>query len=320
MSTVPAEANFPMINVLFASGSPRYSDYEAPLRAAFDAAGLEVNLATDMPPAEVDYVVYGPAEGQLDFTPFTRLKAVQSLWAGVETMVANDTLTAPLCRMVDHGLTEGMVEWVTGHALRFHLGMDTHLDGQDGVWRANTAPPLARERKVAMLGLGALGTACAQALTALNFNVHGWARSEKSIEGVICHHGEAGLADALRGADIVVLLLPDTPATTHLMNAARLALLAPGACVLNPGRGPLIDDDALMAALAGDLGHAVLDVFDVEPLPADHAFWSHPKVVVTPHIASETRPVTAAQVVAETVRRGEAGEPFLHLVDRLAGY
>ncbi|PTX57434.1 glyoxylate/hydroxypyruvate reductase A [Litoreibacter ponti] len=309
-----------MINVLFASGSPGYDDYEAPLRAAFEAAGLAVNLSPEMDPAEVEYVIYGPSKGQLDFTPFKRLKAVLSLWAGVETMVTNETLQVPLCRMVDHGLTEGMVEWVMGHALRFHLGMDTHLQGQDGIWRAGSAPPLARERKVCVLGLGALGSACAQALAALNFEVHGWVRLEKSLEGVTCHHGESGLAPALRAADIVVLLLPATPATTHVINAERLALLAPGACLLNPGRGPLVDDDALLAALAGGLGHAVLDVFDVEPLPADHPFWAHPKVVVTPHIASETRAVTAAQVVAENVRRGEAGEPFLHQVDRDAGY
>lgn len=309
-----------MINVLFASGSPGYADYEAPLRAAFAAAGLEVNLATDLAPAEVDYVIYGPSKGQLDFTPFVRLKAVLSLWAGVETMVANETLQVPLCRMVDHGLTEGMVEWVVGHTLRHHLGMDTHLRGQDGVWRAGSAPPLARERKVAVLGLGALGSACAQALAALNFRVHGWARTPKEIDGVTCHHGESGLAPALSAADIVALLLPDTPATTHVMNAARLALLAQGAAVLNPGRGPLIDDEALLAALADGLGHATLDVFDVEPLPADHPFWAHPQVTVTPHIASETRAVTASHVVADNIRRGEAGEPFLHMVDREAGY
>lgn len=223
--------------------------------------------------------------------------------------------------MVDHGLTEGMVEWVVGHTLRFHLGMDVHLATQDGRWLADSAPPLARERKVCVLGLGALGAACAQALAALNFKVHGWARSQKELPDVTCHHGDAGLVEALRGADVVVLLLPETPATTNLLNADRLELLAQGAAVLNPGRGPLIDDDALLAALSnGQVGHATLDVFRVEPLPADHAYWVHPNVTVTPHIASETRPVTAAQVVVENVRRGEAGEPLLHVVDRLAGY
>lgn len=310
-----------MINVLFASGSPTFANYEAPLRASFARAGLQVHLAEDIPPAEVDYVVYGPSKGQLDFTPFKRLKAVLSLWAGVETMVVNDTLIAPLCRMVDHGLTEGMVEWVAGHTLRFHLGIDTHLAAQDGRWLADSAPPLARERKVCVLGLGALGTACAQALAELNFKVHGWARSAKDVSGVTCHSGADGLAPALQDADVVVLLLPSTPATENVLNAETLALLAEGACILNPGRGPLIDDDALLAALAqGRVGQATLDVFRVEPLPTDHAFWAHPQVTVTPHIASETRAVTASDVVAENVSRGKAGRPFLHVVDRAAGY
>jgi glyoxylate/hydroxypyruvate reductase len=94
-----------------------------------------------------------------------------------------------------------------------------------------------------------------------------------------------------------------------------------GAVILNPGRGPLIDDDALLAALdAGHIGHATLDVFRVEPLPPDHLYWSHPRVTVTPHIAADTRAITASRVIAENIRRGEAGEPFLHLVDRKRGY
>ena len=118
-----------------------------------------------------------------------------------------------------------------------------------------------------------------------------------------------------------MLLLPLTPATEDLMNAARLAQLPAGAVVLNPGRGGLIDDDALLAALdSGHIGHATLDTFRVEPLPEGHPFWAHPKVTVTPHIASETRPLTAAPVIAENIRRAEAGEPLLNLVDRAAGY
>ena len=120
---------------------------------------------------------------------------------------------------------------------------------------------------------------------------------------------------------IVVLLLPDTPATENVMNGESLGWLAQGATIINPGRGPLIDDDALLVALdSGQVGHATLDVFRIEPLPQDHSFWAHPNVTVTPHIASETRTWTASQCVAENVRRGEAGEPFLHLVDRSVGY
>lgn len=122
--------------------------------------------------------------------------------------------------MVDNGLTEGMVEWVVGHALRHHLGMDRHIVNPGHLWDA-TCPPLARERKVAMLGMGALGAACARALAALNFNVVGWSRTEKTTPGIQGFHGEAGLEAALRGADIVVTLLPKTPETENILNAAR---------------------------------------------------------------------------------------------------
>jgi glyoxylate/hydroxypyruvate reductase A len=238
----------------------------------------------------------------------------------VERIVGNPTLRIPLARMVDHGLTQGMVEWVCGHALRHHLGMDTHILHQDGVWRPE-APPLASDRRVSVLGLGALGAACARMLAHLGFRVTGWSRAPKEIAGLRCLSGAEGLRGALEAADILVLLLPLTPATENLLDAARLALLPPGAVILNPGRGPLIDDGALLAALdAGRIGHATLDVFREEPLPPAHPFWAHPRVTVTPHIASETRPESAAEVIAENIRRGEAGEPFLHLVDRRAGY
>jgi glyoxylate/hydroxypyruvate reductase A len=308
--------------VLFAAKTERWAQYEAPLRTALEAGGLgHANLTTEADPADVDYIVYAPNSGLSDFTPFTRLKAVLNLWAGVEDVTGNSTLTVPLARMVDDGLTEGMVEWVTGHVLRHHLGMDTYLHGQDGVWRAGSAPPLARDRTVAVLGLGVLGAACAQALASLNFHVLGWSRSPKSIDGVETAHGAEGLDATLRQAAIVVLLLPDTPATENTLNARTLSLLPKGAVIVNPGRGPLIDDDALLAALdSGQLAHATLDVFRTEPLPAEHPFWAHPKVTVTPHIASETRAQSAARVIAENIRRGEAGEPFLHLVDRAAGY
>ncbi|WP_298850497.1 glyoxylate/hydroxypyruvate reductase A [uncultured Ruegeria sp.] len=308
------------VNVLFSARPALWSVYEPLLTKYLDDAGVDVQLGTDFEPDQVDYVIYAPNGGLLDFAPFTRLKAVLSLWAGVEKIADNETLAVPLARMVDHGLTQGMTEWVVGHVLRYHLGMDRHITEQDGVWDPDS-PPLAQERKVCILGLGALGEAAARALTALNFQVIGWSRTAKEIPGVTCLHDSDGLRDALSQAEITVLLLPDTPATENALNAETLALLPKGARIINPGRGPLIDDDALMDALnSGQVGHATLDVFRVEPLPEDHPYWAHPNVTVTPHIASETRPVTAAQVICENIRRGEAGELFVHLVDRTLGY
>lgn len=298
-----------------------WPDYREVLPALLAKAGIAAHVVAEVPdPALVDYIIYAPSAPLQDFTPFTRCKAVLGLWAGVERIVGNATLTQPLCRMVEAGLTEGMVEWVVGHTLRHHLGMDRHIVNPGHVWDP-TCPPLARERPVAMLGMGALGQACAQALRALNFPVTGWSRSPKSVEGIICLHGEDGLAAALRGAAIVITLLPKTPETENLLDARRLALLPQGAVLLNPGRGPLIDDAALLAALdAGRIGHATLDVFRTEPLPQGHPFWSHPRVTVTPHIAADTRAHGAASVLVENIRRGQAGEPLLHVVDRTRGY
>jgi glyoxylate/hydroxypyruvate reductase A len=310
-----------MPKILFAARSERWEDYETPLRAALDATGLPYLLDTDMPPEAVDYIVYAPNSDIQDFGPYTRLKAVLNLWAGVEAVVCNKTLNVPLARMVDdEGLTQGMVEWVTGHVLRHHLGIDNHIQNPGQIWDS-TPPPLSVDRPVTILGLGALGQACAQALTALGFPVTGWSRSQKEIPGISCHSGETGLHTALAGAQIVVLLLPDTPATNNVLNAFTLSLPDPGVVILNPGRGPLIDDDALLSALdQGRVGHATLDVFRIEPLPKDHAFWHHPRVTVTPHIASTTRPDSAARVVAANIQRCEAGLPLLHVVDRSTGY
>jgi glyoxylate/hydroxypyruvate reductase A len=308
------------VNILFAARADQWRIYQAPLTKALSEQGVDATLSTDLAPEDVDYIIYAPDSAVQDFTPYTRAKAVLNLWAGVENIVGNPTLRIPLARMVDHGLTQGMVEWVTGHVLRHHLGMDRHILGQDGEWRAD-APPLASDRRVTVLGLGALGEACARMLVRLGFPVTGWSRRPKDIPGVSCLSGDAGLQAALKAADILVLLLPLTDETENLLNADTLALLPQGAVIVNPGRGPLIDDDALLAALdRGHVAHATLDVFRVEPLPAEHPFWAHPNVTVTPHIASETRSETAAQVIAENVRRGETGEPFLHLVDRENGY
>jgi glyoxylate/hydroxypyruvate reductase A len=304
-----------MLTVLFAAPS-LWTEYETELPAALAEAGIAAKVVTEAAPETVDYIVYAPASPLQDFTPYLRTRAVLSLWAGVERIVANPTLTQALCRMVDPGLTEGMVEWVVGHTLRHHLGMDRHIVNPGHVWDP-TCPPLARERPVTILGMGALGSACAQALRALNFPVTGWSRIERPGQ----LHGDQGLRQALSTAQILITLLPKTPETETLVNAERLALLPRGAVILNPGRGALIDDGALLAALdSGQVGHATLDVFRVEPLPPEHPFWTHPKVTVTPHIAADTRAVTAARVVAENIRRGEAGEPFLHLVDRARGY
>ena len=308
------------IKILFSANEENWKRYKAPLQDALDDKSLDYELGTNITPSEVDYIIYAPSSYLQDFSPYTKLKAVLNLWAGVEGVTNNKTLKVPLARMVDSGLTDGMVEWVTGHTLRHHLGIDKHIHGQDGIWRSYV-PPLAKDRVITILGLGTLGTACGIALKRLGFNVRGWSRREKRVDGILCFYGDEQIDSSLMDADIVVLLLPDTPLTQNILNQHTLNLLKRGAFVLNPGRGPLIDDDALLAALdSGQIEHATLDVFRIEPLPKNHQYWSNNKVTVTPHKASETRPITASQVIAMNIKRAENGQKLLYLVDRENGY
>lgn len=310
-----------MTRVLFAGTDQNWQTYRRLIPEALKARGITAEFSRDMPPEDVEYMVYSPIGPVRDFSPYTNLKAVLSLWAGVEKIVGNPSLTAPLCRMVDEGLRQGMAEWVSGHCLRYHLGMDAHILNPDHLWQEDSAPPLAQKRRIGILGLGELGQACAEMLGGIGFEVAGWSRSAKELAGIRCFQGEDGLESLLARSDILVLLLPQTSETTHIINAKTLAMLPARARILNPGRGPLIKDEDLLLALdSGHIAHATLDVFAREPLPADHPYWAHPRVTVTPHIASQTRPETAAKVIAQNVARGESGEAFLYLVDRRAGY
>lgn len=302
------------MRVRFSAREGAWDDWAPALRAACP----EIDLRREGDPAAFDAIIYAPGGDIADFTPYRNARLVQSLWAGVERIVGNATLTQPLARMVDPGLRQGMAEYCAGWTMRAHLGMDRYA--QDGVWRNGLVPPLAAERPVTVLGLGALGGAVAAVLTGLGFPVTGISASGRAMDGVRALPLER-LDEGLATAQILICLLPDTPGTRGLMDARRLSLLPPGAWLINPGRGTLIDEAALLDRLAQDPdARAVLDVFATEPLPPAHPFWSHPQVTVTPHIAAETRPATAAPVVAENLRRAMAGRPLLNLVDRGRGY
>jgi len=307
------------LTAYFVGSDAHWDEFGPSLQAQLATLPFDITLSRTAAAAEVDYIIMAGMHLIDDFSPFTQCKAMLRLWAGVDDIVKNETITFPICRMVGGGLDAGMVEWVTAHVLRHHVGMDLHIHGQDGVWREGSAPPLAQDRPVTILGLGALGAACGQALAGLGFPVTGWSRSTKEIDGITCLHGD--VCDAVDGAEITVALLPSTPSTKNTLNASAFSSMAKGAIILNPGRGELVDDDALLAALAsGQVSHATLDTFRIEPLPEDHPFWGHPNITVTPHIASATRAKPAAKVIAENLVRSETGQPLLHVVDRSAGY
>ncbi|MEM0924085.1 MAG: glyoxylate/hydroxypyruvate reductase A [Pseudomonadota bacterium] len=314
-----------MISVLFSGDPDKRSQYGDAVSKAAKAAGLQLRLSLDpaeVAPEVVEYLIYDGSGPVQDFTPFTRLRGVMNLWAGVEAVLR---CPAPpdlqIARMIEPGLTEGMRDYVIGHVMRHHLDVDRYIGTEPITEWEVTFPPLARNRTVGILGIGTLGADCAAHLAGLGFNVLGWSRSAKEIAGVTCLSGDQGLEDLIAAAEILVLLLPHTAETERVLNADRLAALPEGACIVNAGRGPLIDHDALLAALdRGHIRHATMDVFDVEPLPPEHPYWSHPKVTVTPHIASVTRPETASEAIVANIRRDQAGQPMLGIVQRTRGY
>ncbi|UGV26020.1 glyoxylate/hydroxypyruvate reductase A [Rhodopseudomonas boonkerdii] len=310
------------INLLFNVTPSVLEEYRDPILAALARRSIDAGagLLGEIAPEDADYIIHATGGPIADFAPFTNARAVLSLWAGVEKIVGNTTLTQPLCRMVDDGLRQGMVEWVVGHVLRAHLGMDRYVCEKPRTWEQHV-PPLAGDRSVTVLGLGELGAAAAKALAQLGFRVTGWSRSPREVAGIRCLAGPDSLPQALAAAEILVGLLPQTPETIDLLNAERLALLPRGSFVVNAGRGTLIVDAALIAALdSGQIARATLDVFRTEPVPQDHPFWSHPGVTISPHIAAATRASTAAEKIAENVARAESGQPLLHVVNRALSY
>jgi glyoxylate/hydroxypyruvate reductase A len=273
-------------------------------------------------PAEIDYaLVWRPEPGFLASLP--SLKLILSLGAGVDHLLGDPQLPRriPIVRLVDPHMTDAMSEYVVLQVLRLHRrDLDYRTQQEVGVWR-ELDQQNAAARRVGILGLGELGQDAAKKLKALGFDVAGWSRSEKKLTGIASYAGAAGLAPFLGRSDIVVCLLPLTTETEGILNAGTLALLPKGAALVNAARGAhLVEDDLLAALASGRISAAALDVFREEPLPADHPFWHHPHVIVTPHVAAFTNPTTAAPIILDNIRRFEDGRPLLNRIDPARGY
>jgi glyoxylate/hydroxypyruvate reductase A len=272
-------------------------------------------------PADVHYaLVWKPPAGF--FARFPNLKLVTNLGAGVDSLVARDDLPdVPISRLSDTGMVSLMTSYVMFSVIRY--ARDIHIferAQKRGEWKY-VHPRALSDIKVGVLGLGELGAPAAQALAGLGFDVRGWSRSGKQINGVTCSAGLATLDAFLGETEILVVMLPLTPETRALLDARRLALLPRGAKLINASRGAVVDEAALIAALqSGQIAEATLDVFTVEPLPKGHAFWTMENVLITPHLASITVPEAAAREVAESIRRVRQGLAPLHLVDARRGY
>jgi glyoxylate/hydroxypyruvate reductase A len=266
-------------------------------------------------------IVANPPRGALQ--GLMGLRLIQSLWAGVEKLLDDPTVPAdvPLARMVDPAMNEAMAEtalWAVLSLQRDHFAYARQQ--REGRW-LQRSQRAAGDVMVAVLGLGQMGRAVALRLARNGYRVIGWSTHRAQLDAIESHAGDAALPAVLGAAHIVVNLLPLTPATRGLFDSRRLALMAPGASLVNLARGAHVVEADLLAALdSGALGHAVLDVFAHEPLSAAHPFWSHPLVTVLPHIAAQTDLRSAAAVAAANVAALREGKPLQHLVDRARAY
>lgn len=274
-----------------------------------EATWLDLAAARAHPAAVQAAVVANPPPGSLQGLP--QLRLIQSLWAGVDRLLADTSLPAgvPVARMVDPAMSAAMAETALWAVLSLQRDFFVYARQQrQGLWLPHPQRR-ADELRVLVLGLGAMGRAAAQRLATLGYRVSGWRRD-----------GSA-LAPMLATADIVVNLLPLTPETRGLLDARFFAALPAGAAVVNLARGAHVVDADLLATLdGGHLRHAVLDVFRTEPLPAGHPYWAHPQVTVLPHAAAATDPRSAAAVAVANLRAARDGGPIAHLVDRQRAY
>lgn len=306
--------------LLFACQDVSPSPWRAALMRA--APDLEIRVWPDAgDPETVDFgFAWGTPSGFWE--QFPRLRAILSLGAGVDHLLASGAPDhVPIVRMTDPGLARDMSDFVLMRVLHYHRGMHLYERHQRAQAWMPIRPPRPEERAVGVMGLGELGAYCARTLAGAGFRVRGWSRSARTLEGVETFSGAEGLAPFLDGCEVLVCLLPLTSQTQNILNAELFSQLPKGACLIQVGRGPqLVEADLLAAMDEGRIAAATLDVFRQEPLPAGHPFWSREGITVVPHAAAFTYPETAAEVVAANIRRLQAGEPPVGLVDRALGY
>lgn len=272
--------------------------------------------------ADIEFaLVWNPPRGVL--RTFPNLKVIFSLGAGVDHLFTDTELPegVPVVRMIDAELTRGMTEYVVLHVLRHHRRQrELGASQRRGAW-AGIFTPTAPSRRVGIMGLGVLGQAAVKALAVLEFDLAGWSRTARDIDGIACFHGSGGLGPFLARSEILVCLLPLTEATEGILNAGLFVQLPKGASLINAARGGhQVEADITAALDSGQLSEVTLDVFRAEPLPGGHPFWSHEKVTVTPHNASVTDPESATRQVIDNIARFRRGEELPNIVDPAAGY
>jgi glyoxylate/hydroxypyruvate reductase len=256
-------------------------------------------------------------------TRFTGLKVIFALAAGVDSLVGRDDLPAhvQLVKLADAGMAAQMAEFALMGVLHWQRRMSEYSQQQSARDWKQLPPRLRADVRVSVLGLGAIGGEVARSLAAFDYRVSGWSRSQKAIPGVRCVHGREAFQPLLAETDVLVNMLPTTSETRGLINRDVLAALPAGAYVINGSRGDQLDADALVSLLdSGHLAGALLDVFAVEPLPADSPLWRHANIRITPHVAAVTIPGEAVDQVIANIRRVVKGEAMIGVVERTRGY
>jgi glyoxylate/hydroxypyruvate reductase len=315
-------------STLLIASSSRAHQFAATARA--QDPSLDVRVAPALgSTADIGYVLaWQPQPGLLKTLPNLRL--IISVGAGVDHLLGDKELPdVPIARFVDPDLTARMVEFVVFNVLHHHRRMSEFRELQTKrIWKY-LPEAAAHEVRVGIMGLGVLGAACANALKVFGYRLSGWSRAAKSLPDVACFTGPADLDRFLATTDILAVLLPLTPQTRGILDRRLIAKLSrqgrderlPGPVLINAGRGGLQSDADILAALnAGELYAASLDVFEAEPLPHSSPLWSHPRVVVTPHIAAESTPTAIVSYALQQMRRHADGQAIANLVDRAQGY
>lgn len=311
-----------MTALIFKPYSKRHGEWRHSLQRALPDIEIRLYPEEEGDPDDIELaLLWEPPVGML--SRYKNLKAILSAAAGVDHLLNVPDLPAhvPIARNADPNMAETISEYALCHTLSYHRDVRLFQEAQArGEWLVLTQKA-TWERRVGILGFGKLGQATGKLIAGFGFPVAGWSRTPKSLPGIESFHGEDGLVPFLARTDILVCLLPRTPETEGILNAEAFAVMPEGAAVINVARGDHIVTQDLIAALdSGHLAGATLDVFVPEPLPEDSPLWTHPKVVMTPHVAGISAEHSSVPLFVDNIRRALAGRPMLHLVDRELGY
>jgi glyoxylate/hydroxypyruvate reductase A len=310
------------LNIFVCTG-PQSKKYETALETEIKQQRLKYRILNKLSEQKnANFVIYSDDCEIADLSIFPSSSYIFSTFAGVEKTLQNGTITQPIVRMIDDDMSISMAEWCVAHVMRYHLDIDRFINTSSTDWiTTHEEPPLAHQKSIGILGLGTLGQITAKKLQKLGFFVRGWSSSLKNIEGVESLTGKIGFEKILKNSDYLILLLPLTSKTENIINKNSIQIFKEGTKLINAARGGLIDEESLIEALEkGKISACTLDVFNEEPLPRFHRFWSNKKITITPHISAPTRIKSSVKAILANIKRIELGKKPKGLVERKRSY